>query len=341
MSRWGTPSSERRRATRPPSLPVDPVMAMEGVGMGGDLLREASAPRACWHPGGRIASFARWRMASECPTPAGVARSQDWRSLPSLTPLGRSLRGPIRFDGRIRLAFCLVRACDFRLRSSNWPGGPDTEATPMTRQVLLFAMLLAPAALAAETTVFKLTGKIPQGQFSRYGPADGADGVFFPAALSTNPGEGLIVSYSSYTYDNQRGQIRCMGGGTFPMSSVTVTGGTMRFSFTSTGFCFDQLGNFTQVPSFTWAGTFTLSTAGVLTNFESNGNPTSTSFPTPCIRFRGFCAAITRNTGHFVQQAANFVGSVGSVSVEAAADTSNGTWTVRSGSATVTYVRQL
>ena len=211
----------------------------------------------------------------------------------------------------------------------------------MTRQVLLFAMLLMPAALAAETTVNKLTGKIPQGQFSRYGPTDGADGSFFPAALSTLPGDGLIVSYSAYRYDDQRGQIRCFGGGTFPMSSVTVTGGTMRFSFTSTAFCFDQLGSVTELPGSTWAGTFTLSTAGVLTNFESSGSSTSTFYPTACPGFPGICTTITRNTGHVVQNAANFVGNAGSVSVEAAADTSNGTWTVRNGSATVTYVRQL
>ncbi len=209
----------------------------------------------------------------------------------------------------------------------------------MTRQMLLVAMLLTPAAFAAETTVFKLTGKIPEGSFSRYGPGDGADGVFFHAALSTSPGDGLIVSYSAYRYDDQRGRVLCIGGGTFPMSSVTVSGGTMRVSFTSTAFCFDQFGAVTELPGFTWAGTFTLSTEGVLSNFESNGSSTSTAYPTACPVIPGVCTAIVRNTGHFLRQSANFVGSVGWVSVEAVPGTSNGTWEVRNGSATATYVR--
>jgi hypothetical protein len=48
-----------------------------------------------------------------------------------------------------------------------------------------------------------------------------------------------------------------------------------------------------------------------------------------CPGVPGVCTTIVRNTGHFVQQSANFVASVGLVSVEATAGTSNGMWIVR------------
>jgi len=210
----------------------------------------------------------------------------------------------------------------------------------MTRQMLLLSMLLTPAVLAEETTVFKVTGKIPEGQFSSYGTESGADGVFFPAALSSSPGDGLIASFTAYRNDDRLGRIFCGAFGTFPMSSVSVTGGTMQVAFTTTAFCFDSLGGITLVPDFTWTGTFTLIGPGAfMANFESTGTSTSTTFPTGCPGIPGICTVILRNTGRFVSQSANFVGSVGSVSVEATAG-SNGSWRVRSGSATATYIRQ-